>query len=158
MRRQPSVVQPAAKSLPGDTVEAIQRALGAEHAAIWVYGLVSAFLPAVYDLPINEGATAHRARRDAVARLLGAADVEPAPPEPAYVPPKPVTDQATALAILVTAEQDATVAWRATLERTDDVDVRKTAMEALTATAVRATRWRKAAGVTPLTLALPGTP
>lgn len=145
-------------TLPEDTVAAVQAALGTEHAAIWVYGLVSAFLKASFDVPIRDGATAHRARRDAIARLLGRYGKTPEPAKAAYLTPQPVTDQASALAVLVTAEQDATVAWRAALERCDDADVRRTALEGLTSAAVRATRWRKLAGVAPLTPSQPGLP
>jgi hypothetical protein len=154
-------MQPPSSSpapLPADAQDAVQAALGAEHAALWVYGLVSAFLPAGFDAPIREGMTAHRARRDATERLLAAAGAEPRPAEPAYLPPQPVTDQASALAVLVTAESDTCVAWRAVLDRTDDGALRRTALEALTAAAVRATRWRKAGGVSPAAPAMPGQP
>ncbi|WP_436501156.1 ferritin-like domain-containing protein [Actinokineospora sp. HUAS TT18] len=150
------MTQPSTQKLPDDTVAAVQAALGTEHAAIWVYGLVSAFLPASFDAPLTAGATAHRARRDAIARLLGGFGVEPEPAKPAYLTPQPVTNQASALAVLVTAEQDATVAWRATLERCDDAEVRKTALASLTAASVQAVKWRKLAGVLPLTPAQPG--
>ncbi|HEV2783315.1 MAG TPA: ferritin-like domain-containing protein [Actinophytocola sp.] len=148
----------SAAPLPGDALEAVQQALGAEHAAVWVYGLVSAFLPASFGAATQEGMTAHRARRDATERLLAAAGTTPRPAEPAYLPPRPVTDQASAIAVLITAESDATVAWRAVLERTDDGEVRRAALEALTAAAVRATRWRKAGGQAPVAPALPGQP
>jgi hypothetical protein len=74
------------------------------------------------------------------------------------VTPQPVTDQASALAVLVTAEVDAGVAWRAVLERTDDAVVRTFALEGLTGAAVRAARWRKAAGVAPVAPPMPGVP
>ncbi|GAA2985384.1 ferritin-like domain-containing protein [Actinokineospora diospyrosa] len=151
-------VPPSRAPLAQDTLAAVQAALGAEHAAAWVYGLVSAFLPASFDKPIGDGAQAHRAQRDTTERLLGASGATPAPAEPAYLPPKPVTNQASALELVIGAEQDCAVAWRAVLERTDDADVRTTAALALTESAVRATRWRKAAGITPLTPALPGQP
>jgi hypothetical protein len=146
----------SAAPLPAEAGDAAQAALGAEHAALWVYGLVSAFLPAGFDAAIQDGMTGHRARRDATERLLAAAGLTPRPAEPAYVTPKPVTDQASALAVLVTAEVDASVAWRAVLERTDDATLRKAALEALTESAVRATRWRKASGVVPAAVAMPG--
>jgi Domain of unknown function (DUF4439) len=155
--RQPSSSAPP-KETPKETLAAVQAALGAEHAAIWVYGLVSAFLPEQFDVPVNEGSTAHRARRDATERLLADAGETPRPPEPAYVAPKPVTDQASALGVLVVAESDSAVAWRAVLERTEDRELRKTALEALTAAAVRATRWRRAAGQRPSAPAFPGQP
>ena len=154
MRTQPSSSTP----LPPESLEAVQQALGAEHAAVWVYGLVSAFLPAAFDAPTAEGMTAHRARRDATERLLAAGGVTPRPAEPAYVTPKPVSDQASALGVLITAEVDAGVAWRAVLERTDSADVRRFALEGLTGAAVRAARWRKTAGQTPVAPPMPGLP
>lgn len=147
-----------AKTIPSGSVEAVQRALGAEHAAIWTYSLVSAFLPASFNTALNDGVTSHRARRDATKRSLTAANATPQPAEAAYVPPQPVTDQASSLAVLAIAESDATVAWRSVLENTDDADLRKSALEYLTASAVRATRWRKAAGANPATPAMPGQP
>lgn len=154
--------QPSSSSspapLPADGAEAVQQALGAEHAAVWVYGLVSAFLPANLDAPTLEGMTGHRSRRDATERLLAAGGATPRPAEPAYVTPQPVTDQASALAVLVTAEVDAGVAWRAVLERTDDAVVRTFALEGLTGAAVRAARWRKVAGVAPVAPPMPGVP
>jgi hypothetical protein len=145
-------------SLPGESADAAQDALGAEHAALWVYGLVSAFLPADFAAALQEGVNAHRSRRDALELLLSGAGQSPRAGEPAYVPPQPVTDQASALAVLVVAEGDVTVAWRALLERTDDKSVRATGLAGLTDAAVRATRWRLAAGQTPATPALPGAP
>lgn len=148
----------SAVPLPAESEESVQQALGAEHAALWVYGLVSAFLPASFAGPIGEGMSGHRARRDTTERLLAGAGSTPRPAEPAYVPPKPVTDQTSAFAVLVVAESDCGVAWRAVLERTDDGELRRSALEALTASAVRATRWRKAGGITPLSPAMPGQP
>jgi hypothetical protein len=150
--------QPSSGQLPAESLAAVQAALGAEHAAIWVYGLVSAFLPEQFGTPVGEGATAHRARRDATERLLADAGETPRPPEPAYVAPRPVTDQPSALAVLIVAETDTAVAWRAVLERTEDAGLRRTALEALTVAAVRATRWRRAAGEAPAARAFPGQP
>lgn len=144
--------------LPADTEAAVQAALGAEHAAIWIYGLVSAFLPDAYDDAIAGGLDAHRARRDGTERLLAAAGKTPQPAEAAYLPPQPVSDEPSALAVVVLAETDVTVAWRAVLDRCDDAAVRTAALGALTESAVRATRWRKAAGQSPATPALPGQP
>jgi hypothetical protein len=154
MRQPPSS---SAAPLPAEAEESTQAALGAEHAALWVYGLVSAFLPPAFDAPIRDGMTGHQARRDATERLLAAAGATPRPAEPAYLPPKPVVDQASAIAVLVTAEVDCCVAWRAVLDRTDDAALRKAALDALTESAVRATRWRKASGDAAV-VALPGQP
>lgn len=148
---------PGPTSLPAEAVSATQDALGAEHAALWVYGLVSAYLPGDFDRAVDEGLDAHRARRDAIELLLSGAGQSPRSAEAAYVTP-PVTDQASAIAVLVLAETDATVAWRAVLERTDDKPLRSAALEGLTDAAVRATRWRRAGGQSPAAPPLPGTP
>jgi DNA-directed RNA polymerase specialized sigma24 family protein len=153
-----SAAQPGPTSLPEDAAAATQDALSAEHAAIWVYGLVSAFLPSSYDAAVQECKNAHRGRRDATELLLSGAGQNPRSAESAYVTPQPVTDQASAIAVIVVAETDATVAWRAVLERTDDKTLRAAALDGLTDAAVRATRWRLAGGQTPGTPPLPGVP
>ena len=140
-------------------VGALQGALAAEHAAVWVYGVAGAFVSSGLARRLDEAATAHQARRDATQRLLIDAGVTPVPPEPGYLGPEPVTDAASALRLVITAETDAAGAWRSVVERSPaDPDLRGTALEALTAAAVRATRWRATAGATPLTVPFPGAP
>ncbi|HEX5347420.1 MAG TPA: ferritin-like domain-containing protein [Pseudonocardiaceae bacterium] len=140
-------------------VGALQGALGAEHAAVWVYGVVGAFVPDALSRRLAEAATAHQARRDATQRILIDAGAAPVPPEPGYLTPEPVTDAASALRLAITAETDAAAAWRSVVERSPaDADLRGTALEALTDAAVRATRWRATVGATPLTVPFPGAP
>ncbi|RKT56959.1 ferritin-like domain-containing protein [Saccharothrix australiensis] len=136
-------------------VDAVQSALAAEHAAVWTYGLVSAFV-AQQASAVAEGANAHRARRDTTERWLRDQGAVPSPPAPAYLPPQPVDSAASAIAALISVETDACAAWHGVLERTDDQALRKSALDALTTSAVRATRWRKAAGASPLPITLPG--
>ncbi|WP_020665933.1 ferritin-like domain-containing protein [Amycolatopsis nigrescens] len=147
-----------AGAIPAEAVDAMQQALAAEHAAIWVYGLVSAFLPANYTAATGEGATEHRDRRDACIRMLASAGATPAPAEAAYVPPKPVTDGKSAMSVVGLAEGDAAAAWRGVLEHTDAKELRTVAAGALTGSARRGTRWRIAAGDEPAALPLPGSP
>ncbi|GGM78455.1 hypothetical protein GCM10011609_12750 [Lentzea pudingi] len=135
------------------SVESVQTALGTEHAALWTYGMVSAFLN---DQAVAEGANLHRARRDTTERWLRDHGATPNPPAAAYLPPSPVSDGPSALAALVAVEQDTCAAWRGVLERTDDSSLRTSALEALTTAAVRATRWRRAAGSNPASIAMPG--
>ncbi|WP_216216297.1 ferritin-like domain-containing protein [Amycolatopsis aidingensis] len=144
--------------LPEEAEQALQQALAAEHAAVWVYGLVAAYLPADFDRGVREGAAAHRDRRDAAERVLTAAGATPRPAEPAYPPPEPVTDQPSAMALVVVAETDAAQAWRGVLERTDDPALRSMAADSLLGSATRVTRWRADAGTTPAANPLPGTP
>ena len=110
------------------SVEAVQTALGTEHAALWTYGLVSAFV--TNQAPVTEGANAHRARRDTTERWLRDHGATPNPPAAAYVPPSPVSDGPSALAALVAVEQDTCAAWRGVLERTDDAALRTSALDA----------------------------
>lgn len=145
-------------TLQGDSAAAVQAALGAEHAAMWAYGLVTAFMSDELDEAVRTATSVHRARRDVTETLLADAGQTPHPAEPAYVPATPVTDQAGAIAVLVVAESDATVAWRAVLDRTDDAELRRTALESLTGSAVQAARWRRVLGTAPATPALPGQP
>lgn len=138
--------------------DAAQAALGAEHAAIWCCGLATAFLPAAAAQPLADAALAHRQRRDALIALLEAAGDQPVPAAAAYATPRPVTDAASAAALLVVAEEDVATAWRAVLERTDDRGLRTTGVAAMLAAATVGRRWRVLAGVTPEVATLPGTP
>ncbi|WP_238598442.1 ferritin-like domain-containing protein [Saccharothrix sp. ALI-22-I] len=138
-------------------VGAVQDALSAEHAAVWTYGLVSAFITVPQQaVAVADGANAHRARRDVTERWLRDAGATPRPPAAAYLPPQPVDSATSAIAALITAETDACVAWRGVLERTEDGALRQSALDALTVSAVRATRWRKVAGLTPASITFPG--
>ncbi|GAA2662161.1 MULTISPECIES: ferritin-like domain-containing protein [Actinosynnema] len=140
------------------SADAVQVGLGAEHAAVWTYGLVSAFLPKAQETAVAEGANAHRARRDTTERWLRDAGQQPKPAAAAYLPPEGVQDAASSIAALVAVEADCCAAWRGVLERTDDNALRTTALAALTESAVRGTRWRRAAGLSPVSIALPGAP
>ena len=139
-------------------VAAVQDALATEHAAVWAYGLVSAFVPPELADQVDEAATAHRARRDATERMLSDTGVEPVPAEPAYRTPSPVTDLAGALMLAVTAEGDTAAAWRSVIELSVQPRLRTTALDALVGAAVRASRWRAAAGVPVHTVPFPGAP
>ncbi|WP_236791762.1 ferritin-like domain-containing protein [Amycolatopsis sp. GM8] len=145
-------------SVPAEAVGPLQKALDAEHAAVWVYGLVSAFLPANYNAGVADGAHEHQDRRDACVRMLDAAGATPDGPQPAYVTPKPVTDGTSAKSVVATAESDAATAWAGVLTGTDDTALRTVALTAMLGSARRGTRWRQAAGESPAVLALIGMP
>lgn len=145
-------------------VDAVQGALAAEHAAIWAYGVVAAFVSAPLGSQLEEAASAHQARRDATERVLIEAGATPVPPEPGYLTPEPVTDATSALRLAITAETDAAAAWRSVVELSPverspaDPGLRGAALDALTEAAVRATRWRVTASASPLTVPFPGAP
>lgn len=146
----------SAPQLAPDTVPAAQQALATEHAAEWAYTFAAAFLGATPT--VTEGATAHQARRDSMVRLIRDTGGTPVSAEPTYTPQKPITDATTAAVLLDTAESDCAQAWRAVLEHTDDPRLRSTALDALTGSAVRGTRWRIAAKQRPAAVAFPGRP
>jgi hypothetical protein len=152
----PALAVPTAAQLPSESVAALQQALAAEHAAIWVYGLVSAFLPADFSKAVADGSTEHVKRRDHCERVLTAAGATPISPEAAYVTPKPVSDAASAQSVVATAESDTAVAWLGVVERTDDAGLRTMATSALIAAARRGTPWRIESGEKPGAVALPG--
>lgn len=142
--------------LQEETVAALQQALDTEHAAVWVYGLVSAFLPGEFAKGLDDGAGEHQQRRDAAQTMIAAAGAAPALAEAAYLPPKPVKDEKSAKAVVITAESDAATAWRAVIERCDDASLRSFSVDAMAASAARGTRWRSEAGLSPAAVALPG--
>lgn len=136
--------------------EQIAAALAAEEAAIYAYGLIGVRLSGEGDR--TEARTAeqvHRDRRDALVSRLAQLNASTAPAPAAYELPFAVTGRASALKLAVHVEDGVAAAWRAVLPVTENAD-RTTALSALTDSAVRATRWRRIAGVTPITLPFPG--
>jgi hypothetical protein len=147
---------PANRPLPADTANALQQALAAEHAALWLYGTASAFVTGSSETEIIAGMGAVQNLRDATERRLTAGGVTPTPAQPAYLVPTQITNQTSALTALAIAESDATTAWRSVLEHTDDAGTRSAALAALIDSAVRQTRWRRLAGESPASVAMPG--
>jgi hypothetical protein len=129
-------------------------ALAGEHAAIYGYGVLGAHLTGPALELARQAEAAHRTRRDAL--LVRLASAEPAPPaaDPAYTLPFPVTDQASALRLAIGIEERNGDVWRAALADSSGDD-RKRALDALTDCALRAVRFRRAAGQSPATVPLP---
>lgn len=142
--------------LVGDTAAALQAALSAENAALWLYGTASAFVNGAVETEIVAAMDAVQNLRDGTAQRLSSGQITPQPAQPAYLVPTQVSDQPSALASLAIAESDATVAWRSVLEHTDDEDLRAAALAALIDSAVRETRWRRLSGQSPASIAMPG--
>jgi hypothetical protein len=136
--------------------EALGRALAAEHAAVYAYGVLGARLTGRARSDAVAAEAAHRARRDALLLLLARSGATPSPAAPAYVLPFPVTDVASALRLAVLVEERTAAAWRAAVPATGHTD-RTIAVAALTDCAVRAARWRLLARPgTPATVPFPG--
>jgi ferritin-like protein len=133
-------------------------ALLAEQAAVYAYGLIGVRLTGVGDLAEARSAEReHRQRRDLLIERLDQLGASQVAAPAGYRLPFPVTDRAGALKLAIKVEDGVAQAWRAVLPVAQDAD-RATALDALTAAAVRATRWRRLAEVTPVTMAFPGRP
>jgi hypothetical protein len=135
--------------------EQLAAALAAEEAAIYAYGLIGVRLPRNQQTAARNAEADHRVRRDTLVSRLDQLQASPAPAPAGYRLPFPVTDRASALKLAIHVEDGVAQAWRATLPVTTGTD-RATSLSALTSAAVQAVRWRRAAGVTPLTMAFPG--
>ncbi len=137
--------------------ERLRAALAAEHAAIFGYGRLGVFLDANGKAEARAAEAAHRARRDALVVKLDELKASAAPAESGYVLPFPVTDATGALRLAVHLEDGVAATWRAVL-RTVEGTQRRTALEAYSDAAIRATRWRRLAGTSPATKPFPGRP
>ncbi|WP_250001690.1 ferritin-like domain-containing protein [Actinoplanes sp. M2I2] len=133
-------------------------ALAAEEAAIYAYGVIGVRLNSRGDeTEARTAERAHRGRRDYLVARLAQLEASSAPSPAGYELPFPVTDRASALKLAIQVEDGVAQAWRPVLPVTGGND-RGTALAAMTEAAVRATRWRRLAEVTPVTLPFPGRP
>ncbi|MEH1013823.1 ferritin-like domain-containing protein [Micromonospora sp. CPCC 206060] len=137
--------------------EELAAALRAEYAAIWAYGPIGVRLRGAAVDAARQAEAAHRSRRDALVLQLAAGGGTVPTGQAGYALPFPVTDQASALRLAVEIEERTGAYWRAALPVTTGAE-RSRVLAALTDCAVRATRWRRTAGMTPVTVAFPGRP
>ena len=138
--------------------EQLAAALAAEEAAIYAYGVIGVRLDSRGDETEARAAEqAHRGRRDYLVGRLAQLEASAAPAPAGYELPFAVSDRAGALKLAIQVEDGVAQAWRPVLAVTTEAD-RTTALAAMTEAAVRATRWRRLAAVTPVTLPFPGRP
>jgi Domain of unknown function (DUF4439) len=137
-------------------VDALQDALAAEHAAVWCYTLIPAFLPADQVPTARSDADAHRALRGQLEQTLSDIGVQPVSAQPAYQTPKPVVDGPSAAALAVVAETDTLAAWRSVVERTPERVLRQAALDVLTKGTLRCAVWRTVVNDQPAILVFPG--
>lgn len=147
-----------ANPLSENDIEALSLALQSENAAVYSYGLITAYGNADRRGQVAVHTEAHRARRDATAAMLAAGGAEVPPAAAGYTVPFPVTDPTSAAQLAVAVEEDAANAWRSALERADAEPVRSIAIDNLTDSAIRAGNWRIALGEQPPTTPFPGEP
>ncbi|WP_079135593.1 DUF4439 domain-containing protein [Streptomyces sp. MJM8645] len=132
---------PSADPAATAAVTALQGALGAEHAAVYGYGVVGARLPE--DQQRTDARTAyaaHEARRDAWQRLIGSLGATPAAAAAGYQLPFAVTDAAGATKLAAHLETRLTTVY-ADLVAAVPGPQRGAAADALRDGALRAHRW-----------------
>ncbi|MEV0841168.1 ferritin-like domain-containing protein [Actinocatenispora sera] len=135
----------------------LQQALAAEHAAVYGYDVLGPRLTGAEQTAARNAEQAHRDRRDALTLALTKQRVTPVAAAPGYALPRPVTDRASALRLAVSLEERTAEAWGAGLPALSAAQ-RRQAIEAISDCAVRATRWRRVARITPATVPFPGRP
>lgn len=122
---------------------ALSNALDAEHAALWVYGLASAYATEKrVNSAVSDAIDEHTTQRGEAERAMRGAGLTPPAAQPAYSTPQPVTEQQSAIQAVLTAENDCQIGWRSVLENSEDRHLREVALQGLTTSATRATRWR----------------
>lgn len=132
---------------PARTLAAWQQALGAEHAAIFGYGRLGPRLDAAGRALARACQRAHLAQRDATMTELAARGADPVRSLAGYPLPDRVESVAAARRLALNLEEAAATAWRfllatAAAEPAAAAEVRRAAITTLSATAVRAMRWR----------------
>ncbi len=139
-------------------VEALNAALAAEHAAVWGYGVVGAALPQDQRGLAASSEAAHRSARDALVAALSERRADPVGAEAAYELPSPVLSASDAASLAVTLEDGVAAAYVQVLGGAAEAPARQLAVDALTATELRAVAWRSAAGAPQVTDPFPGLP
>ncbi|MFH9353522.1 ferritin-like domain-containing protein [Kitasatospora sp. NPDC017646] len=132
---------PTPAATPGTVLPALQRALSAEHSAVYGYGVVGAHLPE--DQQRADARTyyaAHQAQRDAWQRLLTTLGTTPTPAAGGYQLPFPVADAPTATKLAAHLETRLTAVY-ADLVADLPAPHRQTAATALRDCTLRAHHW-----------------
>lgn len=136
---------------PAGETAGLRAALAAEHAAIYGYGIVGAYLTDEERAQAGAAWDAHRARRDRLRHLLAVRDASPMSSAPAYRLPFTVDGPRSAARLAARLEEDAVGAYIG-LVAAGDPGLRRLAARAMQGYAARAARWRGS------TAAFPGLP
>lgn len=121
-------------------VQALQRALAAEHAAVYLFGLLGARTsagadPTLFDR-LTESYSRHRGNRDQLELIVARHGADPVAAAVAYEPPGPVDTTAQIQAAALSIERRVTLTYGSVVEGTARAD-RRWAIGQLTASALR---------------------
>ena len=124
-----------------------QAALGTEYAAVFYYGALGPQLTDSGQIALARTfEEQHRELRDRTAATLVVAGQSPAPPQTDYPLPFALAGSVDAQRLALATETSCAAAWRHLVTTTASgpapSGLRRAASDALTASAIRATRWR----------------
>jgi hypothetical protein len=132
-------------------VSALQRALAAEHAASYGYGVIGAYLSGRGQAQAGADWVAHQRARDQLEQLLAQRGAMPVPAATAYQMPVRVHSSGSARAAAALVEDGVAAAYLGLVALTD-TQLRRLGADQVTAAALRAASWRGS------TVAFPGSP
>jgi hypothetical protein len=121
--------------------EALQAAIAGEHAALYGVGVAGGKLTGARFAAATTLYEQHRKRRDQLQQLLIEAGQTPAAAEPAYDLPQPVTNAATATALVLLIERRLSAVYGDLVESAGMDKVRTFAIQSLIATARDQLSW-----------------
>jgi Domain of unknown function (DUF4439) len=141
-------------------IHALQTALAAEHAAVYGYGVVGAYLAGSNRATATADWVAHQNARDQLEATLRAGGVQPGPAAVAYQLPVPVRTPAEAVSLAVVLEERIATAYLGLVALSVPAFRELGALQ-LRASALRAAFWRGSTvafpGLTAAALATPAT-
>jgi len=132
-------------------IAALQRALAAEHAAVYGYGVAGALLSGADRANAKADWNAHQLARDNLEAMLTRLGATPVAASPAYQLPFTVGDAAAARGLAAALEEGVTRAYLA-MVAVSNPNLRLFAAKAMQTAANRATAWSGS------TVAFPGMP
>lgn len=140
-------------------LDALQTALGAEHAAIWVYGVIGTHAAQTRQPAVAAVEQIHRTRRDQLESLIVTASAVPSPGAAAYQLPAPITDPTSAITVAGQIEDQVAAVWRFALGDCSSTGARTFALTALIQTSIQSLTWRQAiSGADTMLYPFPGQP
>ncbi|MEV0590919.1 ferritin-like domain-containing protein [Nonomuraea cavernae] len=134
-----------------DDLDKLRKALAAEHAAVFAYGLIGARTSGSLRALATRAFDAHRARRDQLRALITGRGGQPVEPEASYALPAVPTGAAAAVRLAVHVEAGMTAAYLE-LAAGEDAALRKYAALAMQESVTRSYSFR------PAITAFPGLP
>jgi Domain of unknown function (DUF4439) len=145
---------------PQSAIRALQSALAAEHAAVYGYGVVGAYLKGSGRATATADWVAHQNARDQLEATLRSGGAQPGPAAVAYQLPVPVRTPAEAISLAVILEERVATAYLGLVALSTPA-LRELGAAQLRVSALRAAFWRGSTvafpGLTAAALATPAT-